>query len=345
MAANVESMGYASNFVRFDSSAPWHSEGCPITDENDLFDIEKFGEKAGILWGVHKEPLVTVPQAQTIVDNAYSLNGIGDCPQVEENIDHWAVVRDTDKKVLGCVGPRYTPLQNREALDWFSPWLDSKLIALNTMGSLDGGKKVWVLGQIVDDSIIEIAPNDSIAKFVMLSNCHEGKNAVRVGLTPIRIVCQNTLTLSYNHSESKLIRVRHSSKVKENLDNLREIIDLVNRDFSATAEQYKLLANKDINQADLRKYVRLLIEGEKDSQKLWDDVSTRSQNIIMGIETKMDSPINPGKPSWWKAYNAITEYLNYDQGRNVSNRLNSLWFGPNGTLSKNALTLALDLAA
>jgi phage/plasmid-like protein (TIGR03299 family) len=345
MSANVETMGWASNFVKFDSSAPWHGSGVPITDENDLFDIDAFGKKADILWECGKIPLMTVDKAQYLINKAYEHKDNEDCPVVEPNVDHYAIKRKTDGRILGVVGSRYQILQNRTALEWFKPWLETKTIALNTMGSLEGGKKIWVLGQIVDDSIIDVTKNDSIAKFVMLSNSHDGTNSVRVGLTPIRIVCSNTLAISHRHSESKLIRLRHSSKVEDNLNNVREIIDLVHKDFAATVEQYRLLATKDINQADLRKYVRILVQGEKDSEKKWDDIPTRTQNIIKEIEGKMDSPINPGRSTFWKAMNCYTEYLNYSYGRNVSSRLNSLWFGTSANDNRKALELALQLAA
>jgi phage/plasmid-like protein (TIGR03299 family) len=233
-----------------------------------------------------------------------------------------------------------------DALKWFEPWTEHKLIALNTAGSLQGGKKVWVLGQVVKDTIMDITGKDSVAKFVMLSNSHDGTAAVRLGLCGIRIVCQNTMYMAHHSSESKLVRIRHSSQMKQNMEVMRDVIDLVNADFAATAEQYKWLTTRHINQRDLKKYIRVLVQGEKDAEKPFDDVSTRTKNIIAKIEARMDMPnqkISSG--SWWAAYNAFNEILNHEYGRNSDNRLSNLWFGQNATLNKQAFELAMQMAA
>jgi phage/plasmid-like protein (TIGR03299 family) len=347
MADAVESMAFVDKLVKFEGGLPWHGLGCPVTDESELFDIIKFEEKAGLNWGVHKEPLVTVPQAQSAVDNAFAAWQSGDdCPEVKENVDHYAVVRDTDKRVMGVVGPRWTPLQNREVFQWFQPWLDNKIVALNTAGSLFDGQKVWVLAQIMDSTLHEVVKGDNVARFILLSNSHDGTTAARPSFTSIRVVCANTLRLAENKA-SGMIRVRHSAKVKENLDNIREIMDVANREFVATVEQYRFLASRQINKEDLRKYVRILVQDEKlaTTQK-WDDIPTRTQNIIQNIEKLVVDPIQTVGISgtYWNAYNAMNGYLNHEQGRNADNRLNSLWFGTNEALDRKAFGLAMEMA-
>ncbi len=261
MSANVESMAYIHNMVKFDSQPPWHGLGVSVQDEDCLFDVEKFGEKAGINWDVFKEPLLTLSRAKAALklgrqnpENEFDLDA---------DTDAYAVRRRTDGNILGVVGPQYRPLQNSEALKWFEPWTENKLIALSTAGSLCGGKKIWVLGQVVKDTIMDITGQDTIAKFVMLSNSHDGTAAVRVGLCGIRIVCQNTMYMAHHSSESKLVRIRHSSQMERNMEAMRDVIDLVNNDFNSSAEQYKWLTTRHVNQKDLQKYFRVLVQGEK----------------------------------------------------------------------------------
>lgn len=336
MVAAIDTMAHA-----YGSLKPWHNESTEAS-EDARFDVDKFGEEAGVMWKVHKVPLVTLPRAQATINYSVRNNNI---VEIQPDVDSYAVCREDTNAILGIVGPRYTPLQNSSALDWFRPWVSNKLLGLNTCGALFGGKKVWVLADFIDDPLLEVIPGDDIKKFLLLSNSHDGTTSLRLGLTPIRVVCNNTLTMAYHSSESKLIRLRHSSQVQQNLEDMKAIIDLANKDFSATVDQYKLLAKKDINQADLRKYVRILVQGNKDAEKPWTEVPTRTQNIVKQIEKNMDSPLNKGVASWWKAMNAFNEYLNYEQGRNLSNRLNSLWFGTGEADNRKALELALELAA
>ena len=89
--------------------------------------------------------------------------------------------------------------------------------------------------------------NDEIAKFALLSNGHDGKLAVHFGFTPIRVVCANTESMARSSKASKLIRIRHHRFVKNNVEKLRDIMNLADQEFEATAEQYRFLASKQIN--------------------------------------------------------------------------------------------------
>jgi hypothetical protein len=120
-------------------------------------------------------------------------------------------------------------------------------------------------------------------------------------------------------------------------------MDLANREFEATAEQYRLLARKSINQDDLRKYVNRVLR-LKDS----DEVSSRTRSImeeIIGLaESGRGNELPSIRGTFWAAYNGVTEWLGYHRGRSQQNRLDSLWFGEGAGLSRHALETALDLA-
>src|SRR5204863_7206686 len=162
------------------------------------------------------------------------------------------------------------------------PFLDSKEAALHTAGSLREGSRVWVLAKLNRDPLV-VAPGDEVEKFVLLSHGHDGSLAVRVGFSPIRVVCANTLALAHRADASKLIRVRHSKSLHENLANIREVMDLANQEFEATAEQYRLLARKNINQADLTRYVKKVMKADDKKP------STRMANLIKDIIGRCES--------------------------------------------------------
>jgi phage/plasmid-like protein (TIGR03299 family) len=166
---------------------------------------------------------------------------------------------------------------------------------------------------------------------------------VRVGFTPIRVVCANTLAMAHQSDASKLIRIKHSRTVNANLDNIRNVIDTANNQFEATLEQYKLLARKSINQGDLKKYVKKVLKIEED-----EELSTRSQNQISEIvklfETGRGNDLPSVRGTMWCGYNAVTQWLSYDRGGD-ENRLNSLWFGDSANVNKTAFELALEMAA
>jgi hypothetical protein len=129
------------------------------------------------------------------------------------------------------------------------------------------------------------------------------------------------------------------------MENIRETMDMVNADFEATAEQYRFLASKSINQADLKKYVKVIfaLEGVDDK-----DVGTRSKNIMDEVIGLCESGKGNNLPSvrgtYWSAYNGVTEYLSYVSGRSESNRMNSLWFGKANGMNADALKTAVQMA-
>lgn len=315
-------MSHMVESLAFFGQVPWHGLGTQL-DENDLYDIQAGLTKSGTDWEVR-------------LDDLFTKDGRG--------VPAKSVIRATDNSILGVVGMRYTPLQNRDAFNWFQPFLDSKMCALHTAGALDNGKKVWVLAQIKADNA-EIVKGDEIAKFILLSNSHDGTSAVRVGMTPIRVVCCNTLAMAHRSADSKLIRLRHSKKLSENLDNVREIINLANNEFEATAAQYRLLATKTINQGDIRKYVKILQGvGEVSDAEL----STKQKNIIDRIinlaVTGKGTEIDGVSGTYWGLYNTYNEYMNWEAARNAGNRLNNLWFGTGTSKNEDALQLALQMA-
>ncbi len=367
MPANVETMFSVK-------LTPWHGLGVVIVEAPSIAEGIKL---AGLDWDVEVQSLVR-PDGVNVDDFAK------------------AFVRKDNNSTLGVVGPNTHPLQNKHAFDFFQPFVDAQEAFLETAGSLDEGRKVWVMAKISRPNA-EIVKGDEIAKFVLLSNSHDGTTAVRVGFTPIRVVCANTLAMAHGDKASKLLRVRHSKQVKENLDAIQETMNLANEEFEATAEQFRFLASRQINAKDLRNYVKFVFDMDEDESKL----STRSNNIVKEIlqkheqrtgmlldavrgipdmATKEDSLLadvlaqtrigqtqsalldavldattnnfeagrgteNPAsRGSYWTAYNAVNEYLNYNRGHTPDTRLNSLWFGQNAAANRSALEIAMEMA-
>lgn len=300
---------------------PWHGLGTHLDAPPT---IEEGIAAAGLDWEVGVKPLQTIDG---------------------EEVDHKATYRLSDGKIFGVVGPNYHPLQNRESFAWFQPLIDSGEVSLHTAGSLQGGKKVWVLAKI-NKPALEIAPGDTVERFILLSNSHDGSRAVRLGFTPIRVVCANTLRLAHDtEAESnKLIKVLHTKNVVKSLDALREIMDVANSQFEASAEQYRKLAGFKINQADLRKYVKVVLGVEKtEDAELPAQTLTKIQAIMNAANVGKGNDMESIRGTLWAAYNGVTEFLGYEFGRTQDSRLDSLWWGTNANLSQKALEVALQM--
>lgn len=318
MAHEVETMMYVGE-------RPWHGLGKALENAPT---IEEGIKEAGLDWEVKL--------------NTMSTRVGGEYVKIPNKK---AVIRSSDNSVLGIVGDNYKPVQNIEAFNFFQPFLDNDMATLETAGSLLNGKRVFVLAKLKSDNMV-IQKDDEVEKYILLSNSHDGSQALRVGFVPIRVVCQNTLNFAENHKASQLIRVRHQGDIIQTLDELRETMDLVNKQFIATEEQYQYLATKQVNVNDLHKYVKEVFT-RKQKQELEnivtdyeekEEIEKFRKRLMSRVEEVFE--MEPAKNAW-TMYNAVNYYFNHDKGKTLESTYNSLWFGSSKRLDRKAFDLAL----
>ena len=178
MPANLETMFYVRE-------VPWHGLGVRV---EEALDSKEALIAAGLDWGVIQKPIYTAdvicPSGQVYTSDSMLI------PNYKAN------VRDIDSQVLGVVSDRYKIVQNEEAFA-FTDALIGEGVKYETAGSLQGGRKVWMLAKLPEKYIIA---GERIEPFIVFSNSHDGTAAIKVCMTPIRVVCQNTLNLALNNA-------------------------------------------------------------------------------------------------------------------------------------------------
>lgn len=314
MAHEIENMMYVGE-------TPWHGLGVSVSKAPSVEEAIKL---AGLDWKVNLAPLFTQEGTQ---------------------VTHRATMRDSDRSILGVVGPGYTPVQNEKAFEFFNPFVQSGEAELETAGSLREGRRIWVLAKIAGNTR-EVVPGDPVEHYVMLSNSHDGTTSVQVGFTPIRVVCANTLAAAHNDARSTLLRIRHTRNVEDTLDAVRDTMAVSQREFQATMEQYKLLARKNVAKGDIEKYVKIVFYKDKDLEKQrtkarYDEMTNTIKRLF---ETGRGNDLPQVRGTFWALYNATTEYLSYEYGKTQDARLSSLWFGENVEKNEMALKVAVSAA-
>jgi phage/plasmid-like protein (TIGR03299 family) len=321
MAHEVESMYYTGD-------VPWHGLGTKLENPPTIEDAIHF---AGLDWEVERKQLFMQGDP---LDGA---DGFSEVPA-------FANVRSTDKSILGIVGPTYRPLQNLDAFKWFQPFLDSKDVTLETAGSLRHGKHVWILARVQRDPI-EIVSGDEILSFILLSNSHDGTRSVRAGFTAVRCVCANTVAAAHSAKSSKLLKVRHTDKTVDALEDIREAMKLADREFVATTALMKSMANKGVDLVSLKEYVRrvfepkLVIDAEVQETKL----DNLMKNIIPLFQKGRGNDLPGVKDTMWAAYNSVTEFLTWERGHSADTRLENLWLGDAANLAQRAFDVSVAM--
>ena len=187
MAANVETMFYVRE-------TPWHGLGTRVMEAPSSEDAL---ELAGLNWKVRQEPIYT--------DNNLLIPG------------YKANVRDLDDKVLGVVTDRYKVVQNDEAFA-FADGLLGEGVRYETAGALLDGRKVWILARMPREFIIN---GEQISPYLVFSNTHDGSGAIKVAVTPIRVVCNNTLNLALSTAKRSWSMV-HTGDVQGKMEEAKQ---------------------------------------------------------------------------------------------------------------------------
>ena len=230
MSSNVESMFYTRE-------KPWHGLGVRVEEAPTSADALRL---AGLDWEVAQEPIFT--EAGDAIAG-YKVN-----------------VRDRDRKVLGVVSDRYRIVQNREAFS-FTDALLGNGVRYETAGSLQEGKRVWLLARLPREYIIA---GERISPYLVFSNSHDGSGAVRVALTPIRAVCNNTLNLALDTARRSWSMI-HTGNISGKMQEAKDTLFMAETYMDSLGEAFERLRRQKVTDSQLKEYVEQLLPLEKDA--------------------------------------------------------------------------------
>ena len=315
MAHNVETMAYAGE-------VPWHGLGVPVS--NDLTPVQMM-EKAGLNW--------TVEQIDSYVN-------VGD-KQIPTGMK--SLVRSSDNKVLTNIGQVWNPVQNEDAFNFFSEYVMKGDMEMHTAGSLKGGQLVWALAKVKES--FDLFGGDTVESYLLFSNPHKYGFSIDVRFTPIRVVCNNTLSLSLEAKAERSVKVGHRTEF--NAGEVKKALGIASAKLHEYKDMAQFLGSKRYNIDDLVEYYNTVFPRTADkrvqNQKL--SVETLSKNAKAAFDAIEQQPgAKFAEGSWWQAFNSVTYVTDHLQGRNADNRLYSSWFGGNQVRKRDALKTALAFA-
>lgn len=235
MSANVETMFYAGQ------EKPWHGLGTQVNEAPTSADALRL---AGLDWTVEGKPLY--------LENGDSVEGFV------------ANVRSTDNSVLGVVTDKYRVVQNVDAFSFTDELIGNGEIEVRyeTAGSLASGKRTWLLARMPEETIV----GDKFENFLVFSNSFDGKGAINVAMTPIRVVCQNTLNLALSQAKRSW-SVKHMGNIEGKIHEAQMTLGMYKHYMESFKEEADILAQKVISEAKFMEFVNDMfpvIEESKD---------------------------------------------------------------------------------
>jgi phage/plasmid-like protein (TIGR03299 family) len=252
-----------------------------------------------------------------------------------------ALVRNIDNKPLSVVSNTYKPLQNREAFEWFDSIVSEGNATYETAGSLQGGKRIWVMAKLSDD--VEIIKGDVVRQYILLCNSHDGISGVMIQPSSQRVVCQNTLNSSL--ATGCVSTIWHQGEMERKMESVKRMLGLAKEEFEVRNGLFKAMAAYSVNDAKIGEYVSTLIPdaNKEATDRVKESVNVARERIWQLHEEGFGVDIAGVRGTMWGLLNAAVEYGEYDMPKKVRDIGNYQLFGLGAQFRKRAYGLACNM--
>lgn len=299
MAHNVETM-FSAGRVK-----PWHyAETSEVTKLIQEAPTSKDAlHLAGLDWTVEQTPV-------------YMENGV-EIPNYKAN------VRSTDKSCLGIVTDRYQIVQNTEAFEFTDAIVgetEDGIVKYETAGSLCGGRKIWLLAKMPTRKVLD----DEVDPYMFFSNSHDGTGAIKVGMTPIRIVCNNTLNMALN-SAKRQWSTKHVGDMQSKLEEAKLCLQLADKYMQNLDIEADRLANAKLYKEQIDEILNELYPiDDNDTDRKKRNIQAEKDNFYVAY---FMPDIAKFRDTAWGAVNAMSDVITHATPRRNTSSFNENRWG------------------
>lgn len=299
MSANVETMFYTRQ-------KPWHGLGTMVMEAPTSREALQL---AGLNWQVIQKNLET--------DDGTPIPGFK------------ANLRDTDNKVLGVVTDRYKVVQNEDAFA-FTDALLGEGITYETAGSLQEGKRTWILAKLPEKYIIS---GDEITPYLVFMNSHDGTGAIKAAMTPIRVVCSNTLNLALSTAKRSW-STNHTGDIQGKLSDARDTLLYAGQYMAELGKAIEKLSQVKLSDRRVMEYIDAmfpLYENPSEQQKK--NLMRQKEDLMLRYFEAPDLK-QTGK-NGYRFINAVSDFATHSEPLRKSRQYQERLFGR--TVEGNAM--------
>jgi len=298
---------------------PWHRLGTKV---EGLLTSHEAIKAANLDWRVEIGPLHT-PDGDLI-------NGF-----------HRTYRTDNDLTLGVGAFTRYRVLQNSEAFGFMDELVGEHLAMFETAGSIKEGRQVWTLAKLPEH--ITVGDEDTIEQYIVISNTHDGTGCVTIKPTPIRVVCNNTLTWALGLGGSQF-KIRHSKNMMDKVGDARDALGIINENFIELGGLYQDMLNRDLTDEEYQNFIIEVVGMNIEK--------TRGKNLYDKIEEiYTNDPTNQVggmSGTLWAGYNALTYWVDHERGVKADgtrreNAQREALFGSGDLMKRKAMTAGMAI--
>lgn len=291
MSAEIETMFYVRE-------TPWHGLGTRV---EEALSSQEALVAAGLDWNVVQRKIYT--EDGHVIPSYY------------------ANVRDSDNRTLGVVTNRYKIVQNSEAFA-FTDGLLGNGVQYETAGSLKDGKKTWILAKLTKPYRLA---EDKVMPYLVFSNSHDGSAAIKVAMTPIRVVCNNTLNLALQGAD-RIWSMNHTGDIQGKLEEARMTLFMAEDYMNELAKESKRLDRKKISNAEVEEYVKLLLPIATDATETMEQ-NIKKQREDLKIRYYFAPDLKDVGKNQYRFINAVSDFATHSKPlRETRNYQENLFF-------------------
>lgn len=327
MAHELETQNGVASFASFREPA-WHGLGTVFTEEKTTSEMLDAANLSN--WNVRLED-VNIPS------------------HLSSDKNYQYVVRtnptdNTQTDILGVVGERYHVLQNEDLFSFGDNILDGGG-RWETAGSIRGGRVVFGSLALERETILD--PNgvaDKVKTYLLINTSHDGSIAIQASITPVRVVCANTLAVALGRTSKKngikqSFKIRHTQSAEGKVQQAREALAVANAYMDEFSIMAQLMIEKEITAQQFNDIVLAAYPKPDETKKGALSKWTTKIDTINDIYTGEFNGMIAGTA--WGAWNALTERIDWyrggKRGLTESILMGSSGFDPAITAEKNRL--------
>ena len=305
-------------------TTPWHGLGQRLTDGAPL---DQWIVEAGFDWEVKKAPVIYQAGGQDLI-----------VPK------RWVLHRSDTNAPLSVMSSNYNITQPREVAEFFRDLVEAGGFKMETMGMLRGGATYWALAR-VDDSY-DVGFGDDVLPYLLLATSCDGTLSNCAMFTTVRVVCQNTLSLSVGQDgRNSQIRVPHSTAF--NADKFKAELGLIGGSWDRFKKDAKDMSKVKLSREEALRFFMDVLYPKADHEEFDPETKRPLLRLVTDIyESGVGQGTKSAKHTLWGAVNAITRMADHErQAASNDSRLQSAWFGAGARQKTNAWATALELLA
>lgn len=342
MAHNIETMAYAGE-------VPWHGLGVQVSSD---LTPEEMLKQANLDWSVSKRNIFTYNNADSEAADDLIMSD-----------DHYMLVRDSDNSILGPCGKRFIPTQNAEAFTFFKKFTDAGDMNMHTAGSLRGGRQIWGLAEINEG--FTLAGDDRVEGYLLVSVSHEWGKSNEIRFTPVRVVCNNTLSMALADKTQPAFKMPHTKVFDTELIRSAELaLGLASVRLDEYKQSAEFLSSKkyddntvvsyiaDLLQPKLALQEKIRLENSNSSDielidsrlRTLEEFQRTPHKVYEALELQPGADMASSKGTWWGAVNALTYVVDHKWGHDRDAAMHNAWFGARASLKNRAMTKAIEYA-